>query len=162
MMRDNLERVSIVLMKDQHQRFKEYAKRCHGSLSQFLRMAAENEIDSNSGVDEVNLRPIIEILEGVRSMVQQIEGRLERIGRGTDFIIEKFGSRMEKVAGDVEELLLQKGNGLSIPEIGNYLPYNQNEIIQGIERLEEKFAVRRIEQVNAPSKWKIRGDKNDN
>ena len=58
-MRDNLERVNIVLTKEQHKRFKELSKKCHGSLSQYLRLAGENEADENKYAQMLNLRPII-------------------------------------------------------------------------------------------------------
>jgi len=161
MMRDNLERVTIVLTKEQHRRFKEYARRYHGSLSQFLRMAGENEADENNGSDVLNLRPIVKKLKMVGDTVQQMDERLKRTESGTDYVVDKLGSKIEKVAEDIAELLLHKGK-LSIPEIANYLPYNQEEIISGVEKLEDKLAIVRIKQINSPSKWKIRGDKNDN
>lgn len=161
MMRDNLERVTVVLTKEQHRRFKEYARRYHGSLSQFLRMAGENEADENNGSDVLNLRPIIKKLKMIGDTVQQVDARLKRIESGTDYVVDKLGSKIEKVAEDIAELLLHKGK-LSIPEIANYLPYNQEEIISGVEKLEDKLAIVRIKQINSPSKWKIRGDKNDN
>ena len=160
-MRDNLERVTIVLTKEQHQRFKEYSKRYHGSLSQFLRMAGENEADENNGSDMLNLRPIIKKLEMIGSIVQQMDERLKRTESGTNYVVDKLGSKIEKVAEDIAELLLHKGQ-LSIPEMGNYLPHTQEEIISGVEKLEGKFAIIRIEQLTAPSKWKIRGDGNAN
>jgi len=161
MMRDNLERVTIVLTKEQHRRFKEYARRYHGSLSQFLRMAGENEADENNGSDVLNLRPIIKKLKMIGDTVQQMDERLKRTESGTDYVVDKLGSKIEKVAEDIADLLLHKGK-LSIPEIANYLPYNQEEIISGVEKLEDKLAIVRIKQINSPSKWKIRGDKNDN
>jgi len=161
MMRDNLERVTIVLTKEQHRRFKEYARRYHGSLSQFLRMAGENEADENNGSDVLNLRPIIKKLKMIEDTVQQMDERLKRTESGTDYVVDKLGSKIEKVAEDIAELLLHRGK-LSIPEIANYLPYNQEEIISGVEKLEDKLAIVRIKQINSPSKWKIRGDKNDN
>ncbi len=160
-MRDNLERVTIVLTKEQHQRFKEYSKRYHGSLSQFLRMAGENEADENNGSDVLNLRPIIKKLEMIGSIVQQMDERLKRTESGTNYVVDKLGSKIEKVAEDIAEILLHKGH-LSIPEMGNYLPYTQEEIISGVEKLEGKFAIIRIKQLTAPSKWKIRGDGNAN
>ena len=156
-MRDHLERVTIVLTKEQHQRFREYSKRCHGSLSQFLRMAAENETDENKDAYMVNFRPIIKKLEIMECLFHQIEGRLQKIERGTDYAIDRLGSHTEEVSEDVENLLLKKGIELSIPEIGNYLPYNQEEIISAIEKLDERFAVIKIERASGPSKWKIRG-----
>lgn len=156
-MRDNLERVNIVLTKEQHARFKEYARRYHGSLSQFLRMAGENQIEDNNGVDDLKLRPIVEKLEKIVDSVQKIDGRLKRVEKETGFVVEKLGSKDEKVADDIERLLLEKGIKLSIPEIRNYLPYSQEEIISGMERLEMDFVVLKIPEINAPSKWIIRG-----
>lgn len=156
-MRDNLERVNIVLTKEQHVRFKEFARRFHGSLSQFMRMAAENQIIDDSGIDDLKLRPIVEELEKIRDSVQKINVRLRKMEKGTDFVVEKLGSKNEKVADDIERLLLEKGIKLSIPEIGNYLPYSQDEVISGMERLESDFVVSKIPEINAPSKWIIRG-----
>lgn len=157
-MRDNLERVTIVLTKEQHQRFKEFANKCHGSLSQFLRMAGENEADDNKHTQMLNLRPIIKKLEKNSDKIKQIEEKLNRTEKGTEYIVNKIGNITDKIGDDIEKLLLHKPK-LSIPEIGTYLPYTQEEIISAIERLEEKFVVTRIRRDDAPSRWKIRGDK---
>ena len=157
-MRDHLERVTIVLTKEQHKRFKEYSKRCHGSLSQFLRMAAENETDENKDAYMVNFRPIIKKLEMIENMIHQVEGKLQKMERGTEYAIDRLGSKNDKVSDEIEQLLINTRNELSVPEIGNYLSYSQEEIISGIEKLEERFAIIRIERIYATSKWKIRGD----
>lgn len=160
-MRDNLERVTIVLTKEQHHRFKEYARRYHGSVSQFIRLAGLNEMDDNNNTEDLRFRPITEKLEETVSMIQNIYRRLQTIERGTDFVVERLGSKMDKIANDVEELLLSSGRMFSIPEITGYLQYEQEEIISGIEKLEERFSITRIRQINSPSKWKIRGDIDD-
>ena len=58
-MRDNLERVNIVLTKEQHKRFKKYAVRFHGSLSQFIRLAAENEINDEEKMETLYIQPVL-------------------------------------------------------------------------------------------------------
>lgn len=159
-MRDNLERVTIVLTKEQHRRFKEYAKKFHGSLSQFLRMAGENEANRSDDADVINLRPIVKELGIIRGKVEQIDERVKRIKGEINYVVEKLGNKTEKIADDIEELLLHKGK-LSVPEMENYIPYTQEEIVSGVEKLEEKFTVVRIKRLSAPSKWKIRGDEDD-
>ena len=161
-MRDNLERVHVVLTKDQHQRFKEYASRFHGSVSQFIRMASENELTSNSDKEELKLRPIYDKLNQMEIIVRSIERKLLRIEKVTEYLTQRIGTRGEKIAGDIEELLLAQNYGLSIPEMKGYLPYEQEELIRGIEYLEERFAVKRQGRINAPSKWMIRGNSHDN
>ena len=159
-MRDNLERVTIVLTKEQHKRFKEYSRKFHGSLSQFLRLAGENETDEGKKADMFDLRPIIKKLEANGNLIQQMEDRLKKTEKGTDYIVGKLGNNVDKIADNVEELLLHKGK-LSIPEMGNYLPYTQEEIISAVERLEERFAIVSIKRLSSPSKWNIRGDDHD-
>ena len=156
-MRDNLERVNIVLTKEQHKRFKELAKKCHGSLSQYLRLAGENESDENKYAQMLNLRPIIKKLETNSEMIKQIEEKLKITEKAVEYVVDKIGNKTEKIADDIEKLLLQK-NKLSVPEMVNYLPYSQEEIISGVENLEEKFVIEKISRPNGPSKWKIRGD----
>lgn len=157
MMRNNLERVTIVLTKEQHQRFKELSRKTHGSLSEFIRMAGENATNKNK-TDVLTIRSIIKKLELTSDIIQQIDERLKKTENGTEYLVDKIGNKIEKIADIIEKLLLQKGE-LSIPEIGTYLPYTQEEIISAIERLEEKFAIVRIRRDAAPSRWKIRGDK---
>lgn len=161
-MRDNLERVTIVLGKEQHQRFKDYSKKYHGSVSQFLRHAGENELDENDGVDDFKLRPIFEQLEKTSTNVQVMQRTLQKLEKEIDSIAEQKRRKDEYIANHIEELLLSSKNKLSIPEIAGYLPYEQEMIIRGIEKLEERFVIVRIKQVNGMSKWKIRGDSNDN
>lgn len=157
LIRGNLRRVTIVLIKGQHTRFKEAARKYHGSLSQFLRLAGENEIRSDGRNDALNLRPIAEKQEITADSVKEIGKKLQRVELGMEFLVNKVGCRIEKVAYDIEDLLLNKNTDLSIPEIGNYLPFEQEEIIEAMEFLEEKFLVKRIEKLNAPSKWIVRG-----
>ena len=161
-MRDNLERVTIVLGKEQHQRFKDYSKKYHSSVSQFLRFAGENELDENDGADDLKLRPIFEQLEKTSTNVQAMQRTLQKLEKEIDSITELKKRKDEYIAHHIEELLLSSGNSLSIPEITGYLPYEQEAIIRGIEKLEERFVVVRIKQVNGMSKWKIRGESNDN
>ena len=156
-MRDNLERVNIVLTKEQHKRFREYAQKYHGSLSQFLRLAAENESDDNDAF-MINLRPIIKKLDELEDFSHQILEKIDKIYHGAEYLVDRLGNKSGKIADDIEKLLLQKGIGLSIPEIGKYLPYKQEEIISGIEKLVDEFAIVKIERVNAPSMWRIRGE----
>lgn len=162
-LRDNLKRVNIVLTKEQIPRFYEAAKKYHSSRSQFLRMAAENEIErcqNGGGTAEIDvtLRPLVEGLEEVEKAVKRIENGLEKIDKGVNFLVGRFGSRIEKVADDIEKLLEERGEALSVPEIGDFLRYDQSELIQGTEELERNFAVKRVENEKGIPKWRIRGE----
>lgn len=161
-MRDNLERVTIVLGKEQHQRYKDYSKKYHSSVSQFLRHAAENEMNQDNGVEELMLRPIFERLEKTNTDVQIIQRTLQKLEKEIDSIAEQKRRKDEYIANHIEELLLSSRTKLSIPEIAGYLPYEQEAIIRGIEKLEERFIITRIKQVNGISKWMIQGDSNYN
>lgn len=161
-MRKGLKRINIVLTDEQHPRFREFARRYHGSLSQLLRAAAENEIERNqNGGDTVEidatLRPLVERLEELEKTVKMVEKRLEKTGRGVDFLVDRFGDKTEKISDDIEELLLREGRELSVPDMGDFLPYSQSEILHGIEKLEDEFAVVRAERENGPTRWKIKG-----
>lgn len=157
-MRDTLERVTIVLSKEQHCRFREFARRYHGSVSQFLRMAAENAIDDGKDKGERSLLPLLRGLERTETALKQIDARISGIERQAGFLPSKSESKTEVIAEEIERFLLTSNGRFSVPELGGYLPYSQEEIVRGIELLEERFAVSRIKQVNGPSKWKIRGD----
>lgn len=162
-LRENLKRVQIVLTKEQAERYKEFAKKCHGSRSQFLRMAAENEIErgqNGGGTAEIDvtLRPLVERLEEVEKAVKRIENRLVKTEKGVDFLVDKSGSRIDKVADDVEKVLEEHGGELGVPDIGDLLPYTQSEIIRGLEKLEEEFAVKRAENEKGVTKWRLRGE----
>lgn len=161
-MRDNLTRINISLTKDQAKRYKEYSRHCHGSRSQFLRLAAENEIErrqNGGGTAEIDvtLRPLVERLEEVEKAVKRIEGRLEKTEKGVDFLVDKHGSRIEKVADDVEKLLEEHGGELGVPEMSDLLPYERSEILLGVEGLENVHTIKRVEQEGGIIKWKIRG-----
>ena len=159
--RDDLERVNVVLTKEQHQRFRLYSRKYHGSVSQFLRLAGEKELDESDGADDLKLRPIYERLDKTCAFTQSIQGTVQRLEREMEFIT-RMRRRNDYVANHIEEFLSTVTNDLSIPEITGYLPYDQEQIVRGIEILEERFAVIRIKQVNGPSKWKIRSDSNEN
>lgn len=78
-MRDDLERVNVVLTKEQHLRFREYSRRYQGSVSQFLRLAGEKELNRNNGTEELKLRPIFEQLEKTSTNVQAIQRTLQKL-----------------------------------------------------------------------------------
>ena len=157
-MRNNLRRVTIVMTKNGHARFREASRKYHGSLSQFVRMACENAIRNDGKSDALDFRSIVEKQGDIVNSIHEIEKRLQKVELGTGFLVDRFGSDLDKVACDIEGFLLNKNASLSIPELRGYMQYEQEEIISGMEQLEERFAVERIRQVNGPSKWKIQGD----
>ncbi len=161
-MRDNLERVTIVLGKEQHQRFRDYSKKYHSSMSHFLRHAGENEMDQDDKSEELKLRPLVERLEKTGAIIEVIQKTLQKLEKEIDSIAEQKRRKDEYITNHIEALLLSSRAKLSIPEIAGYLPYEQEAIIRGIEKLEERFIIKRIRQINGISKWSIRGDSNDN
>lgn len=162
-MRENLKRLCIIFPKNLIQLADEHKGRYHGSRSQLLRQALIEHIDGlNDEEDGVaQMRPFVEGMENLEKTVEKIERGLMKQGRGTEFLVENLGGGAQKVARDIESLLLGKGEALSIPEMGEYLPYEQSELLRGIERLEENFAVERIKRGNGLPKWGIRGGKYD-
>ena len=70
-MRDNLKRVTIVLTKNQHKKYKIYARKYHGSVSQFIRLAAETAINDDIDKTDLKLRPIFERLESITHAINQ-------------------------------------------------------------------------------------------
>lgn len=160
-MRDALTRVNIVLLKDQHERFKQYAQQYHGSLSQFLRLAGENEIDQQENTNAFLLRPILEQQEKLHSSIekinQQMKSNYDIISGATGF----FQIQHKVIALEIEHLLLSVDTSLSIPELGEYLPYSQDNLISGIEWLIDHARVKRLKQINAPSKYRLTGDNHE-
>ena len=160
-MRDTLIRVNIVLLKEQHQRFQEYAQRYHGSLSQFLRLAGENEIDQHEDTNEIYLRPIMEQQEKLQQALKKINHQLkstrDSIYQSTDF----NQMNIKKIALEIEEILFSSDTPLSIPEIREYISHSQDDLITGIEWLLDHGRIKRMKQINAPSKYKITGDVNE-
>lgn len=160
-MRDTLIRVNIVLLKEQHKRFQEYAQRYHGSLSQFLRLAGENEIDQHEDTNEIYLRPIMEQQEKLQQALKKINHQLkstqDSIYQSTDFNQMKI----KKIALEIEEILFSSDTPLTIPEIREYISHSQDDLITGIEWLLDHGCIKRMKQINAPSKYKITGDVNE-
>ena len=163
-MRDNLKRVNIVLTKEQIPRFREAAKRCHGSVSQFLRMAAENELErgrNGGGTAEIDvaLRPLVDRLENLEKAVERIENKVVKNEKGIDFLVDMYGGRIEKVARDVKRLFEERGGELSVPDMGDFLPYGQDELIKAVEKLEDDdFMLVRVEHEKGITKWRLRGE----
>lgn len=154
-MRDNLKRVCIVFPEDLIELADEYKNRYHGSRSQLLREALIEYVDGleEEEDEEDEMRPLVRRMEGLEKSVEKASSKVTKQ-------VKEIGSLQRgtsrKVAGDIEDLLLEKGGGLTIPDMGDYLPYDQNELIEGVERLEEVFAVERIEPENSLPEWRIR------
>jgi len=155
-MRETLIRVNIILLKDQHQRFQEYARRYHGSLSQFLRLAGENEIDKQEDTNEYYLRPVIEQQERLYQELKKIDTQLKIDHTGQSNSIAKMNTK--KIALEIEEILLSSDATLSVPEIGEYLACSQDDIITAVEWLLDHGRINRMKQINAPSKYRVPGD----
>lgn len=156
-MRDNLERANIVLTEDLIDQIDEKKDHHHGSRSQLVRQALTEYFDGNAETDlELRLKPIRKKLEGVGKSVGEVQNRLKWLEKKIDSKARR--EMVRKVSEDIEKLLLEKGKPLSIPDMGEHLPYEQNELLRGVEILEDKFLVVRMEQGKLP-KWKIRGDK---
>jgi hypothetical protein len=156
-MRKKLTRVNIILSKDQHERFKEYAKRYHGSLSQFLRLAGENEIDNQEDTTDFHFRPIIELEEKNHQVIQKIEKQIKSLKTSSDFASNASHSKKAIIADGIEQILLHNENSLTVPEIQEYLSYSSEDLILGIEWLLDHKKIEQIERINAPSKWSIKG-----
>lgn len=85
-----------------------------------------------------------------------MENKLEKVEKGINFLAGKEGSPTEKVADAVEEVLLEKDEPMSMPDLADHLPYKENEVLRGLEKLEDEFAVKRIEEEDRAPRWKIR------
>jgi hypothetical protein len=157
-MREELIRTNIVLTREQHIRFKQYAKRYHGSLSQFLRLSAENEINDQKDTNDFHLRPIIEKIGQIQQELKQLSTQLHDFKMRNAPHNDSRNSIIQSMALEAEHLLLSSDTPLTIPEINEYLSYPPEQIIQSIEWLLDRGYIERIHRVNAPSKWKIRGD----
>lgn len=159
--REKLIRVNIVLSKEQHERFKDFAKRYHGSLSQFLRMSGENEIRDQDDNSELILRPIIERQDKTMKTLEKISQQLNKGQNNLGFGKYSNFSYRQLTAFEIERVLLKNELPLSVPEILEYVSYSQEEVIDGIEYLLDRGQLTRIKRINAPSKYKIRGDMNE-
>lgn len=162
-MKDHNHRVNIVLSDELLELADELAKRYHGSRSQAIRQALlllkeERDGDGGKGIDKVDLRPILEWIEETDERIERIENKLAEMEKGIDFLVGKQGSTIEKASEEIEELLINRGEALTLPEIVDLLPsYEEKEILQALENLEDKLTVKRVEAEKGPMKWKIRG-----
>lgn len=159
-MRDDLKRVNIVLTKDLLKQMDEEKDSHHGSRSQLIRQALFEYFDGLNGGDgsegEEHMRSLFREVRELESEIKKIGEKVNReIGSTSD-----GRSDIREVAEDVESLLLEVDEPLSIPEMGEYLPYEQKQLLQGVERLEDTLKVKRLEQGNGLTKWAIRGYKN--
>ena len=155
-MRATLTRVNIVLLKEQHKRFQEYAQRYHGSLSQFLRLAGENEIDQQDDTNPMMFRPIMELQEKLYQEVKKIDQQLKTSHISQSGCIDQ--SNIKKIALDIEGIFFSTDAPMSVPQIGDYLSYPQEDLITGVEWLLDRGRIKRMKQINAPSKYRLPGD----
>lgn len=154
-MRDNLKRANIVLTEDLIDQINEKKDHHHGSRSQLIRQALTEYFDVNTESDtELCLKPIRKKLESLGNSIKDIRNELQWLDKKIDTLVNR--AMVQKVSEDIEKLLLEKEKPLSIPDLGEHLPYEQNELLRGVEILEDRFIVVRLEQGKLP-KWKIRG-----
>ncbi|KXB07756.1 hypothetical protein AKJ51_00135 [candidate division MSBL1 archaeon SCGC-AAA382A20] len=155
-MRDNLKKANVVLTKDLIDQIDEKKNHHHGSRSQLIRQALAEYFDGNPESDtKLCLKPIRKKLESVGDSIDEIQNELQWFDKKIDAITSR--EMIRKVSEDIEKLLLEKEEPLSVPDIGEHLPYEQNELLRGVEILEDRFTVVRVEQGKLP-KWKIRGN----
>ncbi|KXB08199.1 hypothetical protein AKJ58_00595 [candidate division MSBL1 archaeon SCGC-AAA385D11] len=158
-MRDNLKRVCIIFPEDLIQLADEYKNKYHGSRSQLLREALIEYVErlEKEEDERAEMRPLVRKLEDLGKSVERIDNKVGKFRSEAEFSSGGSQKGTPKLASEIERLLLEKGEALTVPEMGEYLPYEQEELIEGVEWLEENFAVERIEPKNVLTKWRIRG-----
>jgi hypothetical protein len=149
-MRDKLTRVNIILSKEQHDRFKHYAKRYHGSLSQLLRVSAENEMDRQEENTVMYLRSLI---EGQSKLQQHMEHMKNNTTK------KETSNTIPTTAREIRSILMSSETPLSIPDLTDYMNIPPEEMITAIEWLLDHCIITTIQRTNAPSQYKIRGIK---
>lgn len=110
-LRENLERTNIVLPKRLKKRLKKRAKKTHGSLSQYLRYAAIEEMNGKSKsnkIETADLDPVLERMEETGDRIDQIESRLGNLEKKIGLLVEEKEENTEKVADAVEDALTER------------------------------------------------------
>lgn len=154
-----MKRVCIVFPEDLIQLADEHKDRYHGSRSQLLREALIEYVDrlEEEENERDEMRPLVRRLERLEKSIERVAEKVSKYRGEIEYLSGHFQDRARRVAEDIESLLLEEGEGLTIPDMGEYLPHEQNELIEGVEMLEETFKVKRIESENSLPKWRIRG-----
>lgn len=146
-MRDCNKRISVIVGKEEHKEWKDFAEEItHSSVSQLVRWSVEQvmrrEKGDNSGA-KVDLEGITEYLEDLQNRLENVEKEIKELhriaesGNGGD-------SRLEKVRDDVLGLLRETGNAVTIPQIADNLPHAPAEVKKAIGELEDQHLLNRI------------------
>ncbi|KXB05857.1 hypothetical protein AKJ51_04645 [candidate division MSBL1 archaeon SCGC-AAA382A20] len=146
-MRDCNKRISVIVGKEEHEEWKDFAEEVtHSSVSQLVRWSVEQAIRRERGDNpgaEVNLEGITEYLEELQNRLENVEGEIKELHR-----IAKSGNgenqRREKIEEDVLGLLRETGNAMTIPQIADNLPHASEEVKKAIGELEDKHLLNRI------------------
>lgn len=158
-MRENLKRVSVVLPENLIQLADEYKDMYHGSRSQLLREALVEYVEGieEEKQDRSEMRPLVRRLESLKKSVKNLDEEVTNHREEIKSILEASENSNQRATEDIKRLLLEKSEGLTILDMGEYLNYTQEELIEGVEALEEAFLVERVESKSGLPKWRIRG-----
>lgn len=146
-MRDCNKRITVVVGKEEHEKWKEFAEEVtHSSVSQLVRwsvgQAMRREGGDNAGV-EADLNGITGYLEELLNRLENVEEEIQELRR-----IAGSGSgenpRTEKARDDVLGLLRETGNAMTIPQIADNLSHSPEVVKKAIAELEDQHLLNRI------------------
>jgi predicted transcriptional regulator len=151
-------RVNISIVPKLHEASTEYAENRGKTYSQFITDLLVTEMESSPGESSTELQPVLQRQEALQADIRDVKEVIAEIANQQDQIINSLvDDDVEVIADEIEDILENADSPQSIPDIAEQLQYHGNRIENGLQHLEERYVVQRLE-ANTESelpKWEL-------
>lgn len=121
------------------------------SVSHFFREATIEKMEGKHRDVEGDFRELFREVEGMKKVIEEIRRIVNHIWRTLG---EGQGTDIDKLAREVENVLYETGESMTVEEVRRYLPaYDGTKILNALQKLESENMVDR-ESEDEDVKWK--------
>lgn len=152
-------RVNISISPHLHDEAHDFAENHGTNFSQLVTQAIIEYMESpTESSDSGEIQSVIERLDILQQEIKQNSESLEQQRELIEWVTGELGPNGEQFASQIENELNEAAQPLSIPDLTERLSIPPHEIEAGLQYLEDRFAVKRIETTNLETdvpRWKI-------
>lgn len=156
--RDVKKRVNITIGEKTHKDATRYAEEHGTNFSRLVRDAVVDHMSSSDGSSSTaEIQSVIKRLDRVEEGIGRNRVSIENLCEITERIATELGPDVEHVAKRIEQEIYDSDRPLSIPDLVERLSMKPPEIEAGVQYLEQRYAVERIDSADSNTsvpRWK--------